>query len=82
MNEIDYLDLKNFFRESVGLLNNDKQNNGNEKPPLGLLPKRLVQEKRFLDVCDAICRYYNADMKIPVEWIEEYNELIDILDGD
>jgi len=51
------------------------------KPPLGLMPKKLHYERavfeRFNEVCEAMTRYYNASQKIPIEWIEEYNELVD-----
>ena len=47
-----------------------------QKPPLGLVPKRIRQEHRFTEVCEAIERYYAASKKIPLEWVEEYNELI------
>lgn len=51
------------------------------KPPLGLIPKKihdeLVTVERFNEVCGAIARYYNAGMKIPIEWIEEYDELVE-----
>lgn len=47
-----------------------------ERPPLGLLPKDIHRIKRFNDICEAIVRYYNTNWPIPVEWIEEYNELI------
>jgi hypothetical protein len=54
-----------------------------KKPPLGLMPKHIFEHnnniKRFEDVCDAISRYYNESRKIPIEWISEYNELIDKL---
>lgn len=53
------------------------------KPPIGLIPKRFYKKNennnRFQDVCGAITRYYNAGLKINVEWIEEYNELIEVL---
>ena len=51
------------------------------RPPLGLIPKNIhykrVKVERFNEVCGAIARYYDAGMKINIEWIEEYNELID-----
>lgn len=51
-----------------------------KKPPLGLTPKKfheeIVKNDRLNDVCGAISRYYNAGLKIPVEWLNEYNELI------
>lgn len=48
-----------------------------ERPPLGLIPRWVKDEQRYIEVCAAISRYYNAGKKIPIEWIEEYNELID-----
>ena len=51
------------------------------KPPLGLIPKRFHDERinteRFNEVCGAIARYYDAGLKINIEWIEEYNELVE-----
>lgn len=51
------------------------------RPPLGLIPKKLHDERvkveRFNEVCGAIARYYDAGMKINVEWIKEYNELVE-----
>lgn len=47
-----------------------------EKPPIGLIPKRFAIEDRYKEVCGAISRYYEAGLQIPVEWIEEYNELV------
>lgn len=48
-----------------------------EMPPIGLKPKFVNRLERLQEVRGAIVRYYYASMKIPVEWIEEYNELID-----
>ena len=45
------------------------------KPPLGLRPRRVADHARYIEICEAISRYYNAGEQIPVEWIEEYNEL-------
>ncbi len=57
----------------------DMTGNKHIKPPLGLMPKRLheerVKKKRFLDVCGAINRYDDAGLKINPEWIKEYNDL-------
>ena len=47
------------------------------KPPIGLRPKLVSDKERLNEVRGAIVRYYDAELKIPVEWIEEYNELID-----
>ena len=51
------------------------------KPPLGVTLRKIHDEKvklaRFADLCGAIYRYYNSGRKIPIEWIEEYNELIE-----
>lgn len=51
------------------------------KPPLGLTPKKIhderVKTERFNEVCGAISRYYDAVLKIDIEWIEEYNDLVE-----
>ena len=53
------------------------------KPPLGVMPKETheknVRIDRFHDICRAITQYYEAGLKIDVKWIEEYNELIEII---
>ena len=46
-------------------------------PPIGLKPKFVNILERLNEVRGAIVRHYDAELKIPVEWIEEYNELID-----
>lgn len=28
-------------------------------------------------MCGAIARYYNAGLKVNIEWVEEYNELVE-----
>ncbi len=46
------------------------------KPTLGVMPKYLWYEKRAFDLIEAINRRIEAKQPIPIEWIEEYNELI------
>jgi hypothetical protein len=62
---------------------NDFLNDNSIKPPLGLIPKRFYDQRvkieRFNEVCGAIARYYDARLKIKIEWIEEYNELVDYM---
>ena len=52
-----------------------------KKPPIGLMPRdihnRSIKVERFYQVCGAISRYYGESLKIPIAWIEEYNELVD-----
>ena len=55
------------------------------RSPLGLKPNKYHDERvkveRFNEVCGAIARYYNAGKKINIEWIEEYNELVECVGG-
>ena len=46
-----------------------------KKPPLGLTPRYITSQHRYEEVCGAIRRYFNASLTIPIEWIEEHNEL-------
>lgn len=51
-------------------------------PPLGIIPKKIWKEQRLGDLRDAIDRYLEANQRVPVEWIEEYNELLeDVIKG-
>lgn len=45
-------------------------------PPLGIMPKKLHDEIRFKELGSAIYRMLAAYEEVPVEWIEEYNDLV------
>lgn len=51
-----------------------------EKPPLGLTPKHIRQSQRLNEIRGAIARYYDANKELPIEWVEEYNELIRLIE--
>lgn len=40
------------------------------------MPRYIWDYKRLNNLLDAINRYIEANLEIPLEWIEEYNELI------
>ena len=44
-------------------------------PPFGLKPRYIHDEHRAIDISKAIVRYLNKSLPIPIEWVEEYNEL-------
>lgn len=46
------------------------------KPPLGVTPKNIWDMQRIENLKGAIDRYCNANREIPIEWIEEYNSLV------
>lgn len=56
---------------------NNRKNNNMKRPPLGLTPKFIREKERYDEVSYAIIRYIDADKEIPIEWIDEYNELVD-----
>lgn len=58
----------------------EEEMNETQKPPMGLIPKEIARSKRFLEVCGAISRYYNEGLHIQVKWVEEYNELVEIVE--
>ena len=47
-----------------------------QRPPLGLKPRWIVDEQRLREVADAINRSRKAGWKVPVEWLDEYDELV------
>ena len=53
----------------------DEEQETNKKPPLGLMPRKLWDEKRADEIRAAIERYQEAGVVIPAEWIEEYDEI-------
>nr|WP_180272986.1 hypothetical protein [Bacillus pumilus] len=46
------------------------------EPPLGVIPKWMHDERRAEDLAAAIERRISARLEIPLEWFEEYNNLI------
>ncbi len=46
-----------------------------KKPILGVMPRKLWEEDRQLNLLTAMCRYVEAYTKIPPEWIDELNDL-------
>ena len=47
------------------------------KPPLGVKPRHIHDEERRQDLAGAIARYIeDGGMAVPVEWVNEYNELL------
>lgn len=45
-------------------------------PPLGIKPRFIVESQRITEISEGIIRFLEAKHPIPIEWIEEYNELI------
>ena len=48
----------------------------NSKMPIGLVPKYTAIERRIIKIQSAILRHIESDYQVPIEWVEEYNELI------
>ena len=44
------------------------------KPPLGITPRFVSEEKRIQEIQSGINRFINAKYPIPIEWVEELNE--------
>jgi len=49
------------------------------RPVIGLLPKEIWLDIRFDELKKAIARYTHANMEIPKEWTEEYNEFVKLI---
>lgn len=47
-----------------------------DTPPLGIMPRKLWDEQRMTDICDAIDRFMDAGEPVPNEW---YSELMDLV---
>lgn len=45
------------------------------KPPIGLLPQKIHNKKRALEIIGAMERYVRADKLIPDEWLYELKNL-------
>lgn len=51
----------------------------NSKPPIGITPRWLLDEKREIELRQAIERYIEAGYSIPMEWYQEWDEIIERL---
>jgi len=47
-----------------------------EKPTTGLVPRYIENYRRFKEVLKAIKDHVDSLENVPIEWIEEYNELL------
>ncbi len=78
----EFVECDNFIEKNVkgtqGINKNESQAPFTKETfsPSGLKPKKIHNAQRFGEVCSAVANYYDAGKKIPIEWIEEYNELI------
>ena len=41
------------------------------KPPLGLMPEEIHNQRRALDISKAMKRYSDANYTMPKQWIDE-----------
>ena len=46
-----------------------------QTPPLGLMPRKIWNIQRAGDIFEAMCRYSKAQKPIPLEWIEELEDI-------
>lgn len=49
-----------------------------EKPPMALKPRGAWIEARKIEILQAIRRYSDRGMAVPVDWIDELAELLDV----
>lgn len=47
-----------------------------KNPSLELKPRRLHKEERRDEICEALIRHAKAGKELPIEWVEEFNELV------
>lgn len=50
-------------------------NSHQEKPQIGLIPRKLHDEERIADIATAIIRYIAKSKDIPLEWLDELYDL-------
>lgn len=46
------------------------------KPPIGIMPKRICDKHRANELTGAMTRFIEAEKEIPIEWVIEYNKII------
>ena len=50
----------------------------NEKPPLGIAPRYVIDEQRAREIIAAVLRYLDAVKPVPREWLEELFDRVNI----
>ena len=50
-----------------------------KKPPLGLKPRRIALLQRKTEILETMDRYIEENEPIPIEWLEELNEIMEKL---
>lgn len=53
-----------------------------EEPPTGLRSRTVVAIERMSEIIEAVNRYSLSKLEIPLEWINEYNELAEFVSGE
>lgn len=64
MNKIDYNNQ------------NDEEYEKLRPPERGIMPRHIWESKRLKEIQTAVDRKISAKEKIPREWVDEYNDLI------
>ena len=47
-----------------------------KRAPIGLVPKHIHDSKRIREITNAIYRYLESAEEIPIQWIDEYNNIV------
>ncbi|MCJ8352356.1 hypothetical protein [Moritella sp.] len=53
--------------------------NSIKKPEVGIKPKFIHDEHRLIKIDDAILRFVENGQSIPIEWITERDQLIEVI---
>lgn len=67
------LEAKSFFDQVSPKNQNEEEK---KQPPLGLMPRKLWEEKRIKSLMLAILRYLDQDKLLQDEWVKELNYLL------
>ena len=65
----------NDARYLFGLVEDLDRNASSKDPPRGVTPKDLWDRKRQAELAAAMERYMRAGLRVPKDWIDEYNDL-------
>lgn len=64
-----------FIKRPDEVDNIETVDSSSKKVPIGIEPKYIWEERRLIELSEAIKRYCLSNEQIPIKWIEEYNEL-------
>ncbi|MDQ6481606.1 hypothetical protein [Dyadobacter sp. LHD-138] len=64
------------FRKIKAISGSNKSSGSSERPPLGIMPRKIWEEQRISVLMETISQYLKSGKLVKEEWVYELNELL------